>query len=118
MAAQTEFQTFCERLVMGVILFGGGGAQYSLPEQANLTLIFFPQNCFPDISTNILQNFSDIAKKIYVICAIKDTNIFLRHHNASCATLLLYCKVVFLDFCLEYKNNDGMTFLPNLELKK
>ena len=24
---------------MGLILFGGGGAQYSLPEQANLTLI-------------------------------------------------------------------------------
>jgi hypothetical protein len=55
---------------MGVILFGGG-AQYSLPEQANLTLIFFPwgeevtkkffpdipKNIFPDISANILQNF-------------------------------------------------------------
>jgi hypothetical protein len=26
---------------MGVILFGG--AQYSLPEQANLTLIYFPK---------------------------------------------------------------------------
>ena len=65
---------------MGVILFGG--AQYSLPEQANLTLIFspkivgegggevtkkffpdIPQKNFPDIPTNILQNFPDIAKK-------------------------------------------------------
>jgi hypothetical protein len=70
---------------MGVILFGG--AQYSLPEQANLTIFFPPKllasgggevtkKFFPDISTNILQNFSDIAKKIYVIFAIKDTKIF------------------------------------------
>jgi hypothetical protein len=84
---------------MGVILFGG--AQYSLPEQANLTLIFFPkivgdgggevtkiyfpyipQKLFPDISTNILQNFPDIVKKIYVIFAkiqkfFYDIKIFL-----------------------------------------
>ena len=72
---------------MGVILFGG--AQYSLHEQANLTLIFFPkivgeggggevtkyffpdipQNIFPDIPTNILQNSPDIAKKIHIIFA-------------------------------------------------
>ena len=71
---------------MGVILFGG--AQYSLPEQANLTLIFYPkivgerggspkiffptypQNFFRTyIHTNILQNFPDIAKKIHVIFA-------------------------------------------------
>jgi hypothetical protein len=36
---------------------------------------------------------------------------------ASCVTLLLYYKVVVLDFCLEYKHNDGMTFSPDLELK-
>jgi hypothetical protein len=36
---------------------------------------------------------------------------------ASCVTLLLYYKVVFLDFCLEYKHNVGMTFSPDLELK-
>jgi hypothetical protein len=36
---------------------------------------------------------------------------------ASCVTLLLYYKVIFLDFCLEYKHNNGMTFLPDLELK-
>ena len=72
-----------------------GGAQYSLPEQANLTLIFFPkivgevtkievtkkifpdipQKVFPDIPTNILQNFLDIQKKIYVIFA-KIQNFF------------------------------------------
>ena len=56
-----------------------GGAQYSLPEQANLTLIFFPKIVgeggevtkifFPDIPTNILQNFPDIAKKIHGIFA-------------------------------------------------
>jgi hypothetical protein len=36
---------------------------------------------------------------------------------ASCVTLLLYYKVVFIDFCLEYKHNNGMTFSPDLELK-
>jgi hypothetical protein len=36
---------------------------------------------------------------------------------ASCVTLLLYYKVIFPDFSLEYKHNDGMTFLPDLELK-
>jgi hypothetical protein len=36
---------------------------------------------------------------------------------ASCATLLLYYKVVFLDLCLEYKHNNGMTLSPDLELK-
>jgi hypothetical protein len=36
---------------------------------------------------------------------------------ASCVSLLLYYKVVFLDFCLEYKNNNGMTFSSDLELK-
>jgi hypothetical protein len=34
---------------------------------------------------------------------------------ASCVTLLLGC--FFLDFCLEYKHNDEMTFLLSLELK-
>jgi hypothetical protein len=41
---------------------------------------------------------------------------------ASCVTLLLCYKAVFLDFCLEYKhdelNDAGMTFSPDLELKK
>jgi hypothetical protein len=32
---------------------------------------------------------------------------------ASCVTLLLYYKVVFLDFCLEYKHNNGMTLSPD-----
>jgi hypothetical protein len=32
-------------------------------------------------------------------------------------TLLLYYKVVFIYFCLEYKHNNGMTFSPDLELK-
>jgi hypothetical protein len=26
-------------------------------------------------------------------------------------------KVAFLDFCLEYRHNDGITFPPDLELK-
>jgi hypothetical protein len=34
---------------------------------------------------------------------------------ASCVILLLYYKVVFLDFCLEYKHNDGITFSPELK---
>jgi hypothetical protein len=37
---------------------------------------------------------------------------------ASCVTLLLYYKVVFIDICLEYKHNNGITFSPEyLELK-
>jgi hypothetical protein len=37
---------------------------------------------------------------------------------ASCVTpLLLYYKAVFLDFCSEYKHNNGITFSPDLELK-
>ena len=37
---------------------------------------------------------------------------------ASCVTpLLLYYKAVFLDFCSQYKHNDGITFSPDLELK-
>jgi hypothetical protein len=38
---------------------------------------------------------------------------------ASCLTLLLYLvyyKVVFLDFSLEYKHNKGITLSPDLEL--
>jgi hypothetical protein len=29
-----------------------------------------------------------------------------------------YYKVVFLDFCFEYKHKNGKTFSPDLELKK
>jgi hypothetical protein len=36
---------------------------------------------------------------------------------AACVSLLLYNKVVFLDFYLEYKHNNGMTLSPELELK-
>jgi hypothetical protein len=38
---------------------------------------------------------------------------------AVCAwtQIAVYYKVVFLDFCLEYKHNNGMTLLPDLELK-
>ena len=76
---------------MGVIFWGG--AQYSLPEQANLTLIFFSpkllggghQKCFSghtqkNFYRTYLQTFynifSNIEKKFFVIFAIKDTNIF------------------------------------------
>jgi hypothetical protein len=37
---------------------------------------------------------------------------------ASCATLLLYYKVVFLDFCLEYIHNNGMTLSPDLDFRR
>jgi hypothetical protein len=84
---------------MGVILFGGGGgAQYSLPEQANLTLIFFPkivgggggevtknvfpyipQKMFPDIHTyKHSTKFSQHSKKNSHNFR-KDTKILLRH---------------------------------------
>jgi hypothetical protein len=37
----------------------------------------------------------------------------------SCVNLLLYLLLTsfFIDFCLEYKHNNGMTFSPDLELK-
>jgi hypothetical protein len=31
--------------------------------------------------------------------------------------LFIITKFVFIDFCLEYKHNNGMTFSPGLELK-
>jgi hypothetical protein len=36
---------------------------------------------------------------------------------ASCVTLFLYYKVVFLDFCLEYKHNNGMTLKAFFTIK-
>jgi hypothetical protein len=36
---------------------------------------------------------------------------------AAWVTLLLSYKVVFPDFCLEYKHNNGITLSPDLELK-
>jgi hypothetical protein len=90
---------------MGVILFGGGGAQYSLPEQANLTLIFLPKivgegggvspkNFFRTYTKNFSGHtykhstkFSRHSKKIYVIFA--DTKIFLRHQNFS--EIFMFC---------------------------
>jgi hypothetical protein len=37
----------------------------------------------------------------------------------SCVNLLLYLLLpsFLIDFCLEYKHNNGMTFSPDLELK-
>ena len=60
---------------MGVILFGG--AQYSLPEQANLTLIFFspkllasggggsPKNFFRTYSKKIFRTYLQTFYKIF-----------------------------------------------------
>jgi hypothetical protein len=63
-------------------------------------------------------------KTVFGLLTVTVTNIvavFLvrtRFQNGFfCVTLLLYYKVVFLDFCLEYKDNNGMTFPPDLELK-
>jgi hypothetical protein len=43
--------------------------------------------------------------------------VHARFQMAGFVTFLLYYKVVFLDFYLEYKHNDGMTFSPYLELE-
>ena len=60
---------------MGVILFGG--AQYSLPEQANLTLIFFfpkivgergggsPKNVFRTYPKKIFRTYLQTIYKIF-----------------------------------------------------
>ena len=40
-----------------------------------------------------------------------------RSQNGFLYDLLLYDKVVFLDFRLQYKHNDRMPFSPELELK-
>ena len=43
--------------------------------------------------------------------------VFLGYAHTLCVTLLLYYKVVFLDFCWEYKHNNGISLSPDLELK-
>jgi hypothetical protein len=56
----------------GLVLFGGGGAQYSLPEQANLTLIYtlicrgggVTKKCFPDIPKTCQQTYENFAGHI------------------------------------------------------
>jgi hypothetical protein len=56
--------------------------------------------------------------KLFSACSLIVLQCFLYAHAfkmASCVTLLLYYKVVFLDFCLEYKHNNGMTLSPDLE---
>jgi hypothetical protein len=40
-----------------------------------------------------------------------------RFQNGFLCDFIVYYKVLFLDFCLEYKNNDGLTFSPDLKLK-
>jgi hypothetical protein len=58
--------------------------------------------------------------KLFSACSLIVLQCFLYAHAfkmASCVTLVLYYKVVFLDFCLEYKHNNGMTLSPDLELK-
>jgi hypothetical protein len=58
---------------------------------------------------------------LFTVTVTNSLQCFLYAHAfkimASCVTLLLYYKVVFIDFCLEYKHNNGMTFSPDLELK-
>jgi hypothetical protein len=52
---------------------------------------------------------------LYVICYILYIIYYILYKMASCVTLLLYYKVVVLDFCLEYIHNNGMTLSPDLE---
>jgi hypothetical protein len=57
---------------------------------------------------------------MFSACSLTVLQCFLYAHAlkmASCVTLLFYYKVVFLNFCLEYKHNNGMTLSPDLELK-
>jgi hypothetical protein len=68
-----------------------GGAQYSLPEQANLTLIFFPKivgeqggspKKFSGHTYKHSTKFS-LHNKKHLRNFRKDTKIFLRHQNFS-----------------------------------
>ena len=109
---------------MGVNLFGG--AQYSLPEQANLTLIFFPKivgergggEVSPKFfsrhtpkkfsGTNIQQNFPDIAKK-FTYFSQKYKNFF----TTSKFSRNLYVLPEFRsDFCPTVKIWGGGTCPP------
>jgi hypothetical protein len=51
-----------------------------------------------------------ISVAVFLVCT-RFQNGFL------CDFIALLYKVVFIDFCLEYKHNNGMTFSPDLELK-
>jgi hypothetical protein len=63
---------------MGVILFGGG-AQYSLPEQANLTLIFFPKIVGERGGGDHQKKFSGHTQKKFSRHTYKHSTKFSRH---------------------------------------
>jgi hypothetical protein len=57
-----------------------------------------------------------IQKQNY-IRPVECFSVACTHTLSKWLPVWLYYKVVFLDFCLEYKHNNGMTFSPVLELK-
>ena len=71
---------------------------------------------YPAISLIKIQKQNSF-RPVYGYCF--SVAVFLVHARFQNAWLpvWLYYKVVFLDFCLKYKHNDGMTFSPDLELK-
>jgi hypothetical protein len=67
---------------MGFILFGG--AQYSLPEQANLTLIFFPKIVGEGGGGEVTQkNFSGHNPKKFSGHTYKHSTKFSRHSKKN-----------------------------------
>jgi hypothetical protein len=65
---------------MGVILFGG--AQYSLPEQANLTLIFFPK-IVGERGGSHQKNFSGHTPKNFSGHTFRHSTKFSRHSKKN-----------------------------------
>ena len=73
---------------------------------------------YPTISLIKIQTNKAVLDQFTVTVLVLQCFLYTHAFKmVSCVTLLLYYKVVFLDFCLEYKHNDGMTFSPDLELK-
>ena len=75
---------------------------------------------YPNISSIKIQKYNCFRPVHAPLLSLTVLQCFLYAHAfkmASCVTLLLYYKVVFIDFCLEYKHNNGMTSSPDLELK-
>jgi hypothetical protein len=71
---------------------------------------------YPTISLIKIRNktvFDRFTVTVLVLQCFLYMHARFQHDFLYDFNLLLYYKVIFLDFCLEYKRNDGMTFSPD-----